>query len=97
MAGYIALFRYTQQGVANIKDSPQRIKNAKTLAEQMGIRTIGIWVTMGKVDLVGVFDAPDDASMAAFVLGLSKLGNVSTQTMRALSEDEFAQVVDKLP
>ena len=97
MAGYVALFRYTQQGVANVKDSPQRIKNARAMAEKMGIKTVGIWVTMGKVDLVGVFDAPDDATMAAFVLGLTKLGNVSTQTMRALSEDEFAQVVNKVP
>ena len=97
MAGYIAVFKYTQQGIATIKDSPQRMKNARATAETMGIKTIGLWVTMGNQDLVGVFDAPDDQTMAAFVMGLAKLGNVTTQTMRALSEDEFAQVVSKVP
>jgi len=96
MAGYIVLFKYTQQGIATIKDSPQRMKNARAAAETMGIKTIGLWVTMGKQDVVGVFDAPDDQTMAAFVLGLAKLGNVTAQTMRALSEDEFAQVASKL-
>jgi uncharacterized protein with GYD domain len=73
------------------------MKNARAAAEKLGIKTIGLWVTLGKQDVVGLFDAPDDQTMAAFVLGVAKLGNVTTQTMRALSEDEFAEVVGKLP
>jgi uncharacterized protein with GYD domain len=96
MAGYICLFRYTQQGIANIKDSPQQMKDARAAAESMGIRTVGLWVTLGKQDVVGVFDAPDDQTMAAFVLGVAKLGNLTSQTMRALSEEEVAQVVAKV-
>ena len=97
MAGYISLLKYTQQGLANIKASPERIKQAKAAAEKMGVRNVGVWVTMGEYDLVAVWDAPDDQAMSAFMLSLAKLGNVTTQTMRALSEEEFAQVVSKLP
>ncbi len=96
MPGYITLMKYTQQGLANIKGSPERIKQAKAAAEKMGIRVVGVWVTMGEYDLVAIGDAPDDQTQAAFTLALAKLGNVTTQTMRALSEEEFAQVVSKL-
>lgn len=97
MPGYIGLYKFTQQGLANIKESPQRIKDAKALAEHLGIKVIGVWVTMGKYDLVSVADAPNDEAVAIFALKLAGAGNVTTQTMRALSEDEFADVVSKLP
>jgi len=47
--------------------------------------------------LVSIGDAPDDQTVAIYALSLAKLGNVTTQFMRALSEEEFAQVVSKLP
>ncbi|MCL4533718.1 MAG: GYD domain-containing protein [Bacteroidetes bacterium] len=97
MPGYIGLYKYTQQGLANIKSSPERIKQAKALAEKMGCKVVGVWVTMGEYDMVAVGDWPDDQSAAAFALAVASQGNVTTQTMRALSEDEFAQVVGRLP
>ena len=97
MPGYIGLYKFTQQGLANIKESPQRIKDAKALAEKLGITVIGVWVTMGDYDLISVADAPNDEAVAIFALALAGAGNVTTQTMRALSEDEFADVVGKLP
>ncbi len=97
MPGYVSLLKYTQQGLANIKESPNRLKQAKAAAEKMGIKCVGAWVTMGEYDLVIVWDAPDDQTIAALSLAQTKLGNVTTQTLRAFSEDEFAQVVGKLP
>ena len=97
MPGYISLMKFTKQGIANIKESPKRIEQGKAAAEKLGIRVVGVWVTMGEYDLVAVCDAPDDQAVAVFQLALAGLGNVTTQTMRALSEEEFAQVVSKLP
>jgi uncharacterized protein with GYD domain len=97
MPAYIGLLKYTQQGLADIKNGPERINQSKALAEKMGIRHIGTWVTIGPYDLVIIGDAPDDQTVAAFSLALARGGNVTTTTMRALSEDEFAQVVARLP
>ncbi len=96
MPGYIVLGKSTQQGLSTIKDSPQRTRQARALAEKMGIQVVGVWVTMGEYDMVGVLDAPDDQTMAAFLLESAKLGGLTTQTMRAFSEEEFAQVVSRL-
>ena len=97
MPAYILLLKYTQQGLANIKESPERIKQAKAATEKMGGRNIGTWVTMGEYDLVGVGEFPDDQTAAAFALALARQGNATTQTLKAFSEDEFAQIVAKLP
>ncbi len=62
-----------------------------------GIRVVGVWVTMGEQDLVAVFDAPDDETVATFMLTVVGKGTATSKTMRALSEEEFAQVVSRLP
>lgn len=97
MAGYIQFIKYTQQGLASIKASPGRIAAAKAEAAKMGVKSVGVWLTMGEYDLVAVWDAPDDQAMAVGALALAKAGNVTTTTVRAFSEDEFAQIVGKLP
>lgn len=97
MPGYISLMKWTSKGIGEIKASPERIKQGKALAEKLGARVVGVWVTMGEYDMIAVGDFPNDQAAATFVLALAGQGNVTTQTMRALSEDEFAQVVAKLP
>ena len=97
MAGYICLLKYTQQGLAEIKTLSERFAESKDSLETMGIRPVGIWWTMGEYDMVAVLDAPDDATMATWLMALGRRNIASAQTMRALSEDEFAEVVARLP
>lgn len=97
MSAYVFLYKYTQQGLANIKESPERIKQAKIAVEKAGGRIIGVWVTMGEYDLVAISEWPDDQLAAAFLLAQGSQGNVTSQTLRAFSEDEFAKIVAKVP
>jgi uncharacterized protein with GYD domain len=97
MQGYVTLFKWTNKAVADFKGSPERTKLNKAAAEKMGCRVIGIWVTEGEYDLVAVWEAPDDQTAAAFALTVASKGYVTSQTMRAFSEEEFAQIVAKLP
>lgn len=97
MAGYVCMCRFTPQALGSIGKMPDQLKQARASAESMGIRLVGIWVTMGAHDAVIVADAPDDATMARYALGLGKTGQFSTSTMRALSEDEFAGIAGQVP
>lgn len=97
MPGYVMLMKWTQQGIANVKESPERIKQARAAVEKLGGRIVGVWVTMGQYDLVAIGDLPNDQAASILALSVGSLGNVTTQTMRALSEEEFAEVVAKLP
>jgi uncharacterized protein with GYD domain len=97
MPGYITLIKFTKQGLDKIREAPERAKQAKAIADKLGIKNVGIWVTMGEYDVVAINDAPDDQTMAAYMLGWASGGTSTTQTLRAFSEDEFAQIVAKLP
>jgi uncharacterized protein with GYD domain len=41
-------------------------------------------------------EAPDDATLAKFVLHLAGAGNVRTQTLKAFSEDEYRKILGGL-
>ncbi len=97
MPAYVILYKFTQQGLANAKRLPERIKQAKALTEQMGGRTIGVWLTMGEFDMIAIAEGPDDLSAAARLLMTGATGEFTTVTLKAFSEDELAQIVSKLP
>ena len=95
MATYIALLSWTEQGVKNFKDSPNRADAARELFAKAGVTMQDIWWTIGSYDLVTVVDSPDDESFAAALLQLGAAGNVRTTTMRAFSQSEFQEVVSR--
>ena len=97
MAGYIVLWKLTEKGKeAGLKEFPQRLKEMAKDLEPSGSRHVGTWLTMGEYDGVTILDVPDDLTVARFMMRTALAGLVITHTMRALSEDEFAQVVSKL-
>ena len=96
MAGYISLFKYTEKGMGDIKSLPDQIAKAKQMYQKMGVRLVGVWMTMGQYDGVAVFDAPDDQTMATLLLSTEMTGMTATHTMRAFSEDEIGQIIKRL-
>ncbi|HLL47267.1 MAG TPA: GYD domain-containing protein [Longimicrobiaceae bacterium] len=97
MPTYIQLYRWTDQGIRNVKDSPDRVVAAAQAIQSMGGELTSIHVTMGQYDFVGVLEAPDDDTAAKFALALGAGGNIRTETLRAFSLDEFRQLMAALP
>ena len=97
MPTYIQLFRWTDQGIRNVKASPDRVAAAGQAIQSMGGELKAIYVTTGQYDFVGVLEAPDDETVTKFALALGSAGNVRTETLRAFSLDEFRQLTAALP
>lgn len=97
MPGYISLLKFTQKGMADIRGSPERVKQAKAAAQKAGIKWVGFWATMGRYDAVVITDAPNEQVATTYLLSMTSLGNITSETMRALSEAEWAEVISKLP
>ena len=97
MPTYITLYKWTEQGIKNVKESPARIKASVKNVEAAGGKLLGIYITMGEYDLVSVYEAPSDEVVAAALLGQGMLGNVRSTTLRAFTADQFAAIVKKLP
>ena len=97
MATYIVLTSFTDQGVRSAKDTTKRADAVKELGKKFGVTVKEFYWTLGSFDVVGIFEAPDDASVTAFGLAVGAGGNVRTQTMRAFSREEMNGVLAKLP
>ncbi len=97
MSAYILLMNYTQQGIENIKESPARLDKARDLLQTLGGEVKDFYLTMGSHDIVVVIEAPDDETVAKFVLTAGSHGNVRTTTLKAFSEDEFRSIIGSLP
>ena len=97
MATFITLARYTQQGISKIKDSPSRVDNFRNAAQKAGGSLKSVYLTLGRYDLVLITDAPSDDVVARLTLATASLGNVTTETLRAFTEDEFRKLVASLP
>lgn len=96
MPTYIALVDYTQDGIANIRDSPDRLEKARALAESMG-GSFDWYLTFGRHDAVAVAEFPDDETYAQFALAVSSQGAVSTETLKAFDEEEYRDVIEGIP
>lgn len=96
MPTFIAFGAWTEQGVRAIGDSPQRLDAAKRQLEEMGGRFLAFWMTMGEHDMVLVYETPDDAVAARFMLMLNRLGAVRTRTLKAYPEAAYRQIVASL-
>jgi uncharacterized protein with GYD domain len=97
MATYILLARFTQQGIQHIKASPDRLEEGKQAFRSLGAELKQFYLVSGQYDIITIFEAPDDETMAKVILFLGSKGNIHTETLRAFSEDEYKKMVNDLP
>jgi uncharacterized protein with GYD domain len=96
MAMYVGLIQFTDQGIRNVKDTTKRGQAAIAEAEKMGMKITDEFWTMGAYDVVVLFEAPDDATMSAFMLKIGSMGNVKSQTLRAFRREEMETILAKI-
>ncbi len=96
MTTYVLLASWTERGLRDIKDSPQRLDTAKKMLQDMGGSIKSFFMTMGEYDIVAIYEAPDDAVAARFVIQLGQLGDVRTRTLKAFPAAAYRAIVASL-
>ena len=96
MPNYIVLVNWTDQGIRNVKDTIKRAKSFEGAIEKAGGKSLGFYYTIGRYDMVAMVEAPTDEAMASILFSLGSLGNVRTETLKAFSMAEAANVIEKL-
>src|SRR5438128_6363889 len=97
MPTYVQLVTFTPQGARNVKESPARLRQAREAIEQAGGRFIASYYTQGRYNLIVINEMPDEQTALSFSLGTLMQGNVTTETLRAFTPEEFAAACAKLP
>ena len=97
MPSYLSLLNWTEQGVRDIKQSPERLDAAKQAIQAAGGRMIFFYMTMGEYDMATLIEAPDDESAATVLLALGSQSSIRSTTMKAFTEDEYRGIIGSLP
>ena len=97
MAIFICYLNWTDQGAKTAKDSGKRAQIAKTLAEKLGGKVVGGYVTTGQYDVVAILDMPNGEAMTKFALAISASGNARTTTVRGFTPEEFSKLAADAP
>ncbi len=95
MATFVVLLTFTQQAKQDITDL-SGLDAAKQSIEAMGGQWKAWYMTMGQYDAVLIVETPDDETAARIALAQNSSGAVTSQTLRAFTEDEFRQLVGAL-
>src|SRR5271155_2941058 len=96
MPSYLALMRWTKEGLEKIKDSPARLDAARKAIEPSGAKITSFFMLMGQYDMAAVIEAPDDATLARVNLSLGAQGGIRTETLRAFTEDEYRKIISDI-
>jgi uncharacterized protein with GYD domain len=96
MPTYIMLCNWTDQGIRDVKESPERLDAARQLCRQRGAEITAFYMTMGGYDLVVVIDAPNDDEFAILATSIAKGGNIRTTTLKAFDETQYRRILGSI-
>ena len=93
MPTYVMLTNLTSEGVRTLKSNPNRVGEVNKEVEQLGVKVVAQYATLGQYDFVTIVKAPDDKTMAKCSVELGSRGTMSSQTLAALPAEELASAL----
>jgi uncharacterized protein with GYD domain len=93
MPVFIMLTKLTSNGVRTLKDNPGRVHEVSKEVEQLGVKVLNQWATLGEYDFVSVLEAPDETAMAKVSVELGSRGTTSNETMAAIPAEDFTKAL----
>jgi uncharacterized protein with GYD domain len=90
---YIMLTSLTPDGVKTIKNNPGRVHEVNKEMEQLGVKVVSQWATLGEYDFVSVVEAPDENTMAKVSVELGSRGTTTNETMTAIPAEDFTKAL----
>jgi uncharacterized protein with GYD domain len=83
------LTNLTAEGVRTLKNNPGRITEVNREVEQMGVKVLSQYATLGQYDFVTVVEAPDEQTMAKVSVELGSRGTMTSQTLAAIPAEDL--------
>jgi uncharacterized protein with GYD domain len=90
---YITMMKFTSAGMTGIPAWRDRVEEAERAIQARGGRLIDAYVTLGRYDVVEIFEAPDDETAYQVLIEVAKHGQVTTETLRAFTREEAERIV----
>jgi uncharacterized protein with GYD domain len=95
MPTYLMLSTLGPEGMATLRENPQRLKEVNGEVESMGVKVVSQWALLGPYDFATILEAPDDKVVARVALTLGARGTLKTKTLAAIPIDDFIEAVGR--
>jgi uncharacterized protein with GYD domain len=96
MPHYISLMRWTSKGLAGLPSWRERVEEGERTIREAGGQLVGVYVTLGRYDVVEIFEAPNDEKAVEILMRLQRFGAEHTETLRAFTREEAEEIVRTL-
>lgn len=93
MPTYVMLTNLTPEGVQTLKNNPTRTQEVNKEVEQLGVKVVDQWATLGQYDFITIIEAPDDKTMAKVSVELGSRGTMGCQTLAAMPAEDLAKAL----
>ena len=88
--------RWTSQGLAGLPGWRERVEEGERTISEAGGQLVGVYVTLGRYDVVEIFEAPDDEIAVEILMKLQRYGAEHTETLRGFTREEAEEIVKRL-
>jgi uncharacterized protein with GYD domain len=96
MPAYVVLYKFTDNGRKNIKESVLRAQEVRQQNEDRGFKILGHFWTQGRYDLIAIVEAPNEEAMMTGLFSIAGAGNVASETLRAFTDEEMLRLLKPL-
>jgi uncharacterized protein with GYD domain len=96
MATFVTLVKFSAETMKNMGDFGSVYKEGMKMGQQMGIKSIGAYATMGPYDAMFIYEAPDEKTALCMVMSLATKQGGTTETWTAVPMEEFTQLASKV-
>lgn len=97
---FFLLFKFTEEGIRNVKLHPERVKRASDLVRGSGQAKCQFYLTVaGPYDMISVVTGMSDLELARLVLAINSAGTVQTTVVKSLhfSAERYGKFLKDLP
>ena len=95
MPTYILLTTLTAQGLQTLRSNPERLREVNKDVEELGVRVMHQWMTLGSYDFLNVVEAADEATIAKVSVVLGARGSAKLETLTAITVDDFIAALEQ--
>jgi uncharacterized protein with GYD domain len=89
MPVYVLLSTLTSHGVECVIDNPSCLREISMDIENLGVRVLEQYATLGQYDFIHVIEAPDNESVARVSMELIARGHIKPLSLPTISINDF--------
>ena len=96
MPTYITLWKYTTEGLKDIRNTASRFEAVKKIIESNGGKLLRVYGLIGEYDVITIMEMPDKNALASAILRICASGRIGAETLEAIPIEEFLKITQEV-